>query len=58
MDNSSLIGALAAFTIVAALLAGAWQLARTRQSQAKRGEKPSGGVDTLLNRDGPNQPRG
>lgn len=57
MDNPSLIGALAAFTLVAALLAGAWQIARTRKSQAAHGEKPTGGADTLLNRDSPNQPR-
>ena len=42
MDNPSLIGLLAIVTLVIVLAVAAHQMMKTRQSQAKRGEKPVG----------------
>jgi hypothetical protein len=50
MDNPSLIGALAVFTLVAVLLVGAWELTKNRRKQAEMGEKPTGGIDTMTTR--------
>ena len=50
MDNPSLIGALAAFTLVAVLVVGAFELNKNRKKQAEKGEKPTGGIDTMTTR--------